>query len=381
MVSSGFVLVSPTIIVPVTLILNNADVARVLTMTDTVAALEESYRMLAAGEGVCRPRIDIRIPTSDPRKVYQWGSMEGGSTAGYFAIRVKSDVVHERESATGVTQEKYCMRPGMYCGLVFLTSVETGEPLAIINDGLLQHMRVGADGAIGVKHAARKDAHVVGMLGSGGMARSHAEAFRCVRDIRKLQVFSPTRANREAFAREMREKHGLEVIACDSPEQVYRGADIVAALTDCAVPVLDGALLEKGTHLVNVGGGGVPDTASLARIDLYLRFGSAPAPIGRGDLGIDDEFLTWAARPADAKLRSGKRGRGVSSPAKTVSLAAILDGSHPGRTSDDEISYSERGNLQGAQFHAVAGRVYEAARAAGLGREIPTEWLLQDIRD
>jgi alanine dehydrogenase len=365
----------------VTLILNNADVARVLTMTDTVAALEESYRMLAAGEGVCRPRIDIRIPTSDPRKVYQWGSMEGGSTAGYFAIRMKSDITYERETAAGVTQEKYCGRPGMYCGLVFLTSTETGEPLAIINDGLLQHMRVGADGAIGVKHAARRDARVIGMLGSGGMARSHVEALRCVRDIRKLQVFSPTRAHREAFAREMREKHGIEVVVCDSPEQVYRGADIVAALTDSAIPVLDGALLEKGTHIVNVGGGGVPDAASLARIDLYLRFGNAPAPIGRGDLGIDDEFLTWAARPGEAKVRSGKRGHGASLPRKMVSLAAILDGTHPGRTSDDEISYSERGNLQGAQFHAVAGRIYEAARAAGLGKEIPTDWLLQDIRD
>jgi alanine dehydrogenase len=45
------------------------------------------------------------------------------------------------------------------------------------------------------------------------------------------------------------------------------------------------------------------------------------------------------------------------------------------------ISSSERGNLQGAQFYAVAAKVYEAARAAGLGREIPTEWFLQDIRD
>ena len=42
---------------------------------------------------------------------------------------------------------------------------------------------------------------------------------------------------------------------------------------------------------------------------------------------------------------------------------------------------SERGNLQGAQFHAVAGKVYELAKRAGLGREIPTEWFLQDIRD
>jgi len=36
---------------------------------------------------------------------------------------------------------------------------------------------------------------------------------------------------------------------------------------------------------------------------------------------------------------------------------------------------------QGLQFAAVAGKVYQLARERGLGREIPTEWFLQDIRD
>ena len=363
-----------------TLILNNADVARVLTMQATIDALERSYLDLAAEEGVCRPRIDMRIPTSDPARTYVWGSMEGGSTGGYFAIRMKSDIAYDKETASGITREKYCGRPGLFCGLVFLTSVETGEPLAIINDGVLQHMRVGADGAIGVKHMARKDAQVVGMLGSGGMARSHVEAFLCVRGIRKLQVFSPTRAHREAFAAEMRASHGLEVVVCDEPEAVYRGAHIVAGVTDSAVPVLDGSLLEKGAHIVNVGGGGVPDAASLARVDVCLRFGSAPAPDGRPDLAMDDEHLTWSARPTEAK-RPRKRGHGVALPDKVVFLADLLDQRSTGRTSDDQITWSERGNLQGAQFHAVAARVYEGARAAGLGHELPTEWLLQDIRD
>ncbi len=170
------------------LILDNDDVSKLLTMEASIAALEESYRKLVTREVVCRPRIDIRIPTSDPAKVYQWGTMEGGSTSGYFAIRMKSDVVYETRNGNAVTEEKYASRPGRFCGLIFLTSIETGEPLALMNDGVLQHMRVGADGAIGVKYLARKDARVVGMLGSGGMARSHMEAFRCVRDIRKLQV-------------------------------------------------------------------------------------------------------------------------------------------------------------------------------------------------
>ena len=45
------------------------------------------------------------------------------------------------------------------------------------------------------------------------------------------------------------------------------------------------------------------------------------------------------------------------------------------------MNWSERGNLQGAQFHAVAGKVYEAARAARLGHELPTEWFLQTVRN
>ncbi len=364
-----------------TLLINNADVAKVLTMPATIEALEASYRSLAAGEGTCRPRIDIRIPTSDPAKTYQWGSMEGGSTAGYFAIRIKSDVVYEQAKAGVVTQEKYCSRPGLFCGLVLLTSIENGEPLAIINDGVLQHMRVGADGAIGAKHLAREDAEVVGMLGSGGMARSHMEAFCCVRRIRKLQVFSPTRAHRERFASEMAALHGIEAVACDAPEEVYRGAQIVAAATDSAVPVGDGRCLEPGTHIVTIGGGGVPDRASLERVDVYLRFGNAPAPVGHPELAIADEHLTWSARAGAGATPGRKRGHGVSLADKVVWLADLDSGTRPGRTSDAQITYSERGNLQGAQFHAVAAKIYEGARAAGLGRVIPTEWFLQDIRN
>src|SRR5438067_3344369 len=242
-----------------TLIINNHDVEQLLTMEMTLDALEESYLALAVGEAVCRPRIDIRIPTSNPAKNYQWGTMEGGSTAGYFAIRMKSDVVYETEYNGAVTQEKYCSRPGLFCGLILLTSIENGEPLAFLNDGHLQHMRVGGDGGIGVKYMANEDTEVVGMFGSGGMARTHMQAFTRVRTIKKLQVFSPTKENREKFGREMARKYNIEVQVCDSPEAAYKGAHIVAGLTDSAIPVLDGSWLEKGAHIVNIGGGGKLD--------------------------------------------------------------------------------------------------------------------------
>ena len=367
-----------------TLIIDNTIVERVLTMEMTLEALEASYLARARREAVCRPRIDIRIPTSDPARNYQWGSMEGGSTGGYFAIRMKSDIIYEENKNGVITQEKYCTKPGLFCGLIFLTSTETGEPLAFINDGHLQHMRVGADGGIGVKYMSNPNAEVVGMLGSGGMARTHMQAFTRVRNIKKLQVFSPTRANREAFGREMAAKYNLEVEVCDSPEKVYRGAHIVAGLTDSAVPVLNGSLLEKGAHIVNIGGSGIPDEASMARVDVYLRFGDTPAPIGHDNFPTDAEFIGWEARPHEAKFGDGRRSKnahGVMLPHKRITLADLVSGQATGRTSEDQITWSERGNLQGAQFYAVAGRVYEAARAQKLGREIPTEWFLQDIRN
>jgi alanine dehydrogenase len=64
-----------------------------------------------------------------------------------------------------------------------------------------------------------------------------------------------------------------------------------------------------------------------------------------------------------------------------VMLADILSGRTRGRASDRQITYSERGNIQGAQFYAVAAAAYEEAKKRGLGREIPTDWFLQDIRD
>jgi len=365
-----------------TLLLNNADIQRVLTAEMTINALEASYCQLIEQEAVCRPRIDMRIPTSTPGRFYQWGTMEGGSTSGYFAIRMKSDVIEEQSYNGARTEEKFCVRPGLFCGLIFLTAIETGEPLALINDGYLQHLRVAADGAIGAKIMARQNAEVLGMLGSGGMARSHVESLLRVRPIKRLQVYSPTKANREKYGAEMRERYGLEVVVMDNPRDVYRGADILAGCTDSAVPVIEGAYLEPGMHVIAVGGR--PDDAAIRRFDPTLRLGTAPAPVGRLEFGTADEYLGYMARPHAEfwrHRRLGKRAPEITGRGTDIMLADILSGKTPGRTSDQQITYSERGNIQGAQFYAVAAVAYEEAKRQGLGHELPTEWFLQDIRD
>lgn len=364
------------------LLIDNDVVRRVLTPEATRRALEQAYRDLARGEAVCRPRIDIRIPTVDPERVYQWGTMEGGSTGGYFAIRIKSDILFEQERDGVRTQEKYCSRPGRYCGLVLLTRIEDGEPVAIIHDGWLQHLRVAADSAIGTALMAREDCRTLGMLGSGGMARAHVESLLAVRPFERLKVFSPTREHRECFGAEMAGRFPLEVEVLDDPREVYRGADILAACTDSATPVVRGAWLEPGMHVVSIGGR--PDEQALARFDRKLRIGTAPAPLGRPELGTADEYLGYVAREGDprwAKVRAGRPAPVVTGRGGDVRFIDVVEGRAQGRRAREEITYSERGNIQGAQFYAVASAVFEAAKREGLGRELPTEWFLQEIRD
>lgn len=59
----------------------------------------------------------------------------------------------------------------------------------------------------------------------------------------------------------------------------------------------------------------------------------------------------------------------------------VKAGKIAGRTSPRQITFFINAGTQGLQFAARAGRVYQLAREKGVGRELPTEWFLQDIRD
>lgn len=361
------------------LLLNNDDVAKVLTIEATIEALEAAYLSYASGTAVCRPRIDIRVAGAADGEAYQWGTMEGASEeSGYFAIRMKSDVTYFTEYEGVRTQEKFAGERGLYCGLILLTSTRTAEPLALMNDGVLQHLRVGADGGIGAKYGARENAAVVGMIGSGGMARSHIEALVAVRPIKKVLVFSPTASHREEYAEEVRARHGLEAVAVDNPEEVHAGADILCGCTDAVGPVIRGEWIRPGTH-VSVVQGGELDQAALDKLDTWFRFGTAPSPLGHEDWRTLNETLTYGTEAGASNRRGGAKR--LPPRARVVDFADVVKHKTKVRTTEDEITFSERGNLQGLQFFSVGGAAYEAAVAKGVGQELPRSWFLQDIRD
>jgi alanine dehydrogenase len=335
------------------------------------------------GGAIQRPRLDMYVPCGREDGYYRWSTVEGTSD-GILAVRMKSDVVTWPVGQDGQWREsKYCIEPGTYAGFILLLSTRNGEPLAFINDGVLQHMRVGGGAGIGAKHLARADAETVGILGSGGMARTYLEGFRAVRPIRHVKVYSPTTTNRIRFAGEMSDALGIPVEPVDTAREAVRGVDILATCTDSMSPTFEAEWLEPGMHVTMLGPREISREV-LARCDVKIRQGSGGLKLPESERVLAERghspmaFVAGTAqemRRLPAKTTQG--GFGGDYP----DYCELVAGKVPGRTSDAQITFYHNLGNQGLQFSAVGGLVYRKAKAAGVGREFPTEWFLQDIRD
>jgi ornithine cyclodeaminase/alanine dehydrogenase-like protein (mu-crystallin family) len=366
------------------LLLSNADVERVLTIRDCLAKIERVYGELAIGNAVGIPRIDMYTPSDrTDAPFHRWGVMAGASRgSGYACARIKSDMVAWPLVGGRRRETKWAREPGTYCGLIFLYSTHTGEPLAIIPDGVAQHLRVGAAAGLGAKCLARADAAVVGMIGSGGMARSYLAAFRAIRPVRQVKVYSPTAANREAYAREMAELHEIEVVAVSDARDAVTGADIVALCVSALDPVFETAWLEPGMHVTDV-------TRASTRADFpsavdraFWHGNPTPLldPLPPDAMYARGGYLSWVAGGPAAMAEIPQMPPNPEL-LRLPTIADLLAGRVPGRTSDRETTFFHNIGNVGAQFVAVSGLAYEAALAAGVGLEIPTDWFLEDVRD
>ncbi len=152
-----------------TLLLDNDDVRSVLSMRACVDALEEAFLDYANGRAVNRPRSHTYTDLGEGRH-YLLKTMDGALPRhGVHALRVTSDLTHEHDGR----RDKIPAAPGgRYVGLVLLFDVETLAPLALLHDGELQRLRVGATSALAARALARPDVRVAGVVGAGWQAET-----------------------------------------------------------------------------------------------------------------------------------------------------------------------------------------------------------------
>jgi alanine dehydrogenase len=353
-------------------ILDNAEIEELLDMETCLAAMEEAYRELGSGSAINRPRSHTYFPRESERWPgfrYRFKSQEGAtSSSGVWALRITSDMAGFAELAGGVMRRKLmpAAAGGRYVGLILLFDMETTEPLAILQDSVIQKMRVGATSAVGAKHLAREDAQVLGLFGSGWQAGAHLEALARVRELREVKVYSPTPDHRRAFAAEMAKKLSLEVRAVDRPADAVRGSDIVMAATAAVDPVFDGRDVERGMHLGCIVASDKTqkrrelDDEAIARCDLVF-------VTSREQAEYDEQPDLYGAVQ-----------KGLLAWEKIYELGELLAGRAPGRASAAQVTLFNNNVGMGIQFAALGRKVFERAEKLDVGRKIPLDWFLEE---
>lgn len=350
-----------------TLLLTNEDVERVLDMPAALQALEPAYRDLSLGRAVARHQSQTYLPGPLPDSSYCLKTVEGGSESlGVMAIRLTSDVLRGRFVEGRFRREKVPAAPGgRFLGLVLLFSLETGELLAVMPDGIIQRLRVGASSALAARHLARDDAADVGLVGAGNQAEAQLRGLAGVRPLRRVRVYSPTAARRLEFAARMAAVIGCDVEPVGSAREAVIGADLVVAATNSGEPVLDAGWLEPGMHVSFIREFEADD-ATLARADVLV------VHTCQGDI----DHYTPQGRESLADLQ---RGRGF--PWRQYpDLASLLAGSAAGRTEQRQLTMFMNNFGIGIQFAALGTFAWQGCAATGRGQEIPSDWFLESLQ-
>jgi alanine dehydrogenase len=316
------------------LFLTSDDVDGLATMPEYVETVRSGYRDRGHG-APARPRTTLS--SEDP----------AGMLTGYTAILPEIGAMGGYTYAAGFGgEDAHFVLP--------LFDAESGAPLAVLDGASLNPFKTGATGGVAVDELAPPRADDLALFGSGPQARAQLKAVTAVRDLERVEVYSPTPDHRTAFAAEMNEQLDATVAAVAAPSAAVEGADIVVTATDASEPVFDGSMLEPGTHVTAMG---------------------QYHPEKRE---VDKTTIERATYVPDLRERvmndAGSFIHAVESGVVTeddihAELGDIVAGTERGRTSAAEITMFDSGGTA-IETVAAAYMLYERARERGLGREI-----------
>jgi ornithine cyclodeaminase/alanine dehydrogenase-like protein (mu-crystallin family) len=322
------------------LILSHSQVRELLPMRDCMEVVEEALASLARGEGVQPLRSGFLRP--DRRGVLAW--MPGSLAAGRpFGIKVLSVVDNPGE--LGVESHQ---------GGVMIFDPANGSPLALCEAGAITGVRTAAVSALAADRLARADSKILAILGAGTQASSHIEAMLAVRPVESIRVWSRDPAKAQAFAKEQTARHGVIVEPATDVASAVAGADIVCTTTSAREPVLSGEMLEPGMH-INAVGASIP---SWQEIDLDV------LPLVTLFTDLRESLANEAGEYIKA-LEEGYVEAGLVVP----EIGEVLNGDHPGRTSETEITLFRSLGLA-VEDIASAQLVYHRAVERGVGTHV-----------
>ena len=313
------------------LYLTEADVDGLIDMPAAIDTLEEAFAAKATGDALNRPRL--RLPLVD----------------GNYNVMAASWI-----SRGVVGQKSFTAGPAGVSLDIVLYDTNGAGLLAIIEGRRLTALRTGAASGVAAKYLARQGGEVA-LIGTGIQAATQLEAVVLATGSTSARVHSRSEEHRSAFAGRMSGSLGIAVTPVDSVEACISGAAIIVTVTNAVEPLLRGAWLEPGVHVVAAG------SNSWVRAELDLD------AVRRCDRIVVDDIEQAKTECGDL-MRAVEAGR--LSWTAVIELADIVAGRLAGRQSDEEITLFESQGIA-IEDVALAEGVYRQALERGVGVRVP----------
>jgi alanine dehydrogenase len=211
------------------IVLDDLDIARLLTPVDTVAVIGDALARHARGRLAAPPRARAALAPAAGELVVSAG---GAAGVGY-GFRCYETVVDSPEQLTAVW------------------SATTGRLAGVVVGRLLGEYRTGALGAAAV--AAVRGGHCgpLAVIGAGRQAWAQLWALRAVVEPDEIRVFA--QHGGAEFARRVTEGLGWHALPTPDARTAVTGADVVVLATNSTVPVIDVDWLDPLAHLSTIG--------------------------------------------------------------------------------------------------------------------------------
>ena len=308
--------------------LSEQDVTNLVTLDDAIVALESGVRALGSGQGLNVPKALGGF--GDSSSMHSLGSAL--PSAGYCGFK---NWVHTKSGAKAV----------------FLLFNTQGGLVAMMEAAALGQLRTSAMTGLGTKWLAQPGADDLAIIGSGRQSITQIAAVNAVRPLKRIRVWSPTPARRDAFASEVRKHFNAEVLNANSVEQALEGAQLVTLVTRARDPFVNARLLAPGAHM-NAVGAILPANAEFHQ-DVFDRVGS---------IAVDDLANTQKASREFVE-QFGTRGW------ESVQTLGDVIANGIKRVGQGVLSLFKAMGM-GISDLSVAILAFERASAAGLGRQI-----------
>jgi alanine dehydrogenase len=320
------------------LILGKTDLEELLPMEEVLDVLAMGFREVKEGRCVVPVRFHLSVEEYQGQFLFMPAFLPGLKQSGTKIVSV-----FPKNTSKG--------KPTIYATYL-LSDPTTGELLAIIEGATLTGIRTGGASGLATRYLARKDAKVLGIIGTGFQSFFQFKAIQAVRPIEEVWAYDLDPRRLESFCKKLNPL--VTVRPVSNPSEAVRQSDILVTSTTSKTPVFSGKDLKPGAH-INAIGAFRPDMRE-ADDETILRA-----------MIVVDTYEGCLSEAGDLLIPMGE-GK-LKKEAIHGDLGDLVTGRKKGRRSDEEITFFKSVGFA-MEDVVTAHRAYEKAIREGKGQRI-----------